>query len=297
MTQTDKVKAAVQAGCKTIQAVFDFTGAGDIPRPSIRRVLGQGAKKGIFKRVDTGIYTLTTTEGETRAYIECAKAEDALPRLAAAGNKYDMVFLDIAYFSKGLIGGNRGIKKYDFLYPEQFAAIMREVYKMMRTDDSHVYIMLSQAPSVQMDMHKYIFAALESGFKEVVNDGKYYKTYKDGSPVTNVKGNKAASERLILLSRSGKVRECEAPLQMTFTCERPPVATSYPTQKAEPFITQLIRQSTFENDVILDPCAGSGVMGKCGKCGLLLNRVVHMVEVLDSAIQQFILPKLQPFIL
>ena len=290
MTQTDKVKKAIAAGCKTIQAVFEFTG--DIPRPSVRRILGQGALKGIFRKVDRGIYTLTTPEGETRAYIEIAKAEDALPRLAAAGNKYDMVFLDIAYFSKGLIGGNRGIKKYDFLYPEQFAAIMRDVYKMMRTDDSHVYLMLSQAPTIQMDMHKYIFAALESGFKEVAN-GRYAKTFKDGRPVTNVTGRKAASERLILLSRSGKVRECEAPVQMEFTCERPPIATSYPTQKAEGFVTRLIKQSTFENDVILDPCAGSGIMGKCA---LLLNRVVHMVEVLETAVNDFIIPKLQPFI-
>lgn len=290
MTQTDKVTKAIAAGAKTIQAIFDFT-APDIPRPSIRRIVGQGAKKGLFKRLDKGIYTLTTEQGEVRAYVECGKAEDICPRLAATGLKFDMIFLDPAYFSKGLIGGNRGIKDYDFLHPNEFAIIMQSVYKMMRDDDSHVYVMLSQAPSVQMDMHKYIFAALESGLKPV-EDGRYYKIDKKGKPVTNVQGRKAASERLMLFTRSGKAREAEAQLQMVFTCERPPIRTSYPTQKAEPFITQLIKQSTFPNEVVGDFCAGSGVTGKCA---LAINRVIYLIEKLQSAIDNFIIPKLQPF--
>lgn len=291
MRQLDKVKRAIQQGHTTIQAIFNFTG--DIPRPSVRRILGQGAKKGHFTKLDRGIYTLTTESGETRAYIECGLAEQVAPRMAAEGLKFDMLFLDLPYFSRGLVGGNRGIKNYDFIHPEQFAQVMHAAYKMMRTDDSHLYLMLSQAPTVQMDMHKYIFAALETGFQPVA-EGRYYKTTKDGKPVTNVTGKRAASERIMLFSRSGKIREGELPLQLEFTVIRPPVGTSYPTQKAEPFIRQLIQQSTFEDEVVGDFFGGSGMTGKCA---LALNRVVYLIEKLQSAIDNFITPKITEYAL
>lgn len=291
MNQLQKVKAAIAAGNQSIQAVFNFVG--DIPRPSVRRVLGQGAKNGHFKRIDAGIYTLTTSEGEIRAYVECGSAEEVCPRLEATGHKFDMVFLDPAYFSKQLVKtGNRGISKYDFMYPQQFAEMCSSIKKMMRTDDSHVYLMLSNAPSIQGDMHRYIFAMMECGFKPV-DEGRYYKTFKDGKPVTNVRGKKAASERLMLFSASGEARTGEIPeLQLNFTCQRPPVATSYSTQKAKGFLTRLIQQSTFENEVVLDPGAGSGTFGECA---LEKNRIVYLIDKLQSAIDNFIIPKIQNF--
>lgn len=290
MTQVEQIKKAIQAGAQSLQDIYGLVNP-DIPRPSIRRVLGQGAIKGIFKRLDKGIYTLTTAAGEVRAYVECGKAEEVAPRLAATGQKFDMVFLDPAYFSKHLIGRNRGIKDYEFIHPAEFAILMKAVYNMMRTDDSHVYLMLSQAPSVQMDMHKYIFAALESGLQPV-SEGRYYKVDKAGKPILNVRGKAAASERLMLFSRSGKAREGAAPLQLTFTCERPPVKTSYSTQKNEGFLSQLIEQSTHEHEVCGDFFTGSGMFGKCA---LTLNRIVYLIEKLQSTIDTFILPKIQPF--
>lgn len=168
------------------------------------------------------------------------------------------------------------------------------LYKLMRSDDSHVYLMLSNAPSIQGDMHRYIFAMLECGFKQV-NEGRYYKTFKDGSPVTNVRGRKAASERLMLFSRSGRVRMGEVPeLQLDFTCTRPPVLTSYSTQKAAPFIKRLIQQSTFENETVCDPGAGSGIVGECA---LMLNRIVHLIDCLENSIYNFIIPKIKKFAL
>lgn len=291
MRQIDKVKQAIEAGHKTIQAVFDFTQ--DIPKPSIRRVLGQGAKTGHFKRVDKGIYTLITEEGEIRAYVECGNAEDICPRLAATGHKFDMVFLDPAYFSPNLVKtGNRGIDKYDCFYPQQFADMVESIYKMMRNDDSHVYLMLSNAPSIQGDMHRYIFAMMEHGFKPV-DEGLYRKMFKNGKAVTNVRGKVAAAERLMLFSRSGQARAGECPhLQLNFTVERPSVKESYSTQKAEPFITQLIKQATFENDITADFGAGSGIFGKCA---LALNRIVYLIDKLETAVENFILPKIKQF--
>jgi len=170
---------------------------------------------------------------------------------------------------------------------------MKAVYKLMRNNDSHVYLMLSQAPSVQMDMHKYIFAALESGLQPV-DEGRYYKVDKSGKAILNVRGKAAASERLMLFSRSGKARRGDAPVQLTFTCERPPVKTSYSTQKNEGFLTQLIEQSTHEHEVCGDFFSGSGMFGKCA---LSLNRIVYLIETLQATIDDFILPKIQPFIL
>ncbi len=290
MTHLEHVKKAIKAGANSLQEIYELVNS-DIPRPSIRRVLGQGAIKGIFQRLDKGIYTLTSAAGEIRAYIECGSAEEVAPRLEAAGHKFDMVFLDPAYFSKHLIGRNRGIKDYDFIHPEEFAILMKSVYNMMRTDDSHVYVMLSQAPSVQMDMHKYIFAILESGLQPV-SEGRYYKIDKAGKPILNVRGKAAASERLMLFSRSGKIREGAAPLELTFTCERPPVKTSYSTQKNESFLSQLIEQSTHMYEVCADFFGGSGMFGKCA---LNLNRVVYVIEKLQSAVDNFIIPKIQQF--
>jgi|ERR1700761_1124070 len=105
MTHADHIKKAIQAGAKSLQDIYSMVNP-DIPRPSIRRVLGQGTINGIFKRLNKGIYTLTTPTGEVRAYVECGKAEEVAPRLEATGHKFDMIFLDPAYFSKSLIGKN-----------------------------------------------------------------------------------------------------------------------------------------------------------------------------------------------
>lgn len=285
MSQVKRIKEAIQQGYNTIQGIMDFTC--DIPRPSIRRV-----PRKVSSNVSTGVYTLTTDTGEERLYMECGKAEEVLPRLAAEGRKFDMAFLDPAYYSYQLIGRNRLKSKdwYDFMMPDAFGKMASAVCDMLRTEDSHVYLMLSGARTAQKDMQKYLDAAIEAGLT-YIQEGTYSKTYASGKPIVNINGKDAPAERVILMSKSGKLRTGEvADVLLDFIGERPPVKTSYRTQKNEAMLDRLIMQSTLPNETVCDPCAGSG---KTGERSLFLNRISIMVECRQSAIDDFIIPKIQ----
>lgn len=273
---------------RTIKDVAETTG---IKEPNIRRILGQGAKAGIFERTAPGVYTVKNQDtGTTMAYLYLGLAEEILPHLLAEGKKYNMMFLDPAYYSRALIGGNRGIKGYDFIHPDQFGYCVRSIHDMLLSDHSHVYLMLSGAPTAQNDMQKYIRAAVSAGLR-VVTEGRYQKLFSNGLPVTNVRGQVAAPERLILLSRSGMVQPGEIPsLQMEFSATRPPIKTSYPTQKAEELYQPIIRQSTHVGDAIADAFTGSGMFGKVG---VQLQRIVTMIEKSVAAFDNHIIPNLE----
>jgi DNA-binding CsgD family transcriptional regulator len=270
----------------------DVAAQTNIAEPTVRRELGQGAKKGIFQRKAPGVYTMTTEEGQQLAYIQLGKCEEKLPEMAAAGQQFDMVFLDPAYYSPMLIGRNR-MKEgdwFNFITPEQFSTAMEAITAMMKTPDSHVYLMLSGAVSAQVDMNRYVDAATRHGLK-IVDEGKYHKVYpnKGRTPVINLQGKHTPPERVILLTKSGKALHGEIPeLQLDFTCIRPSVSKSYRTQKPEPLVDRLILQSTREGDKILDPSAGSGIVGIRS---VMLNRVCHLIEASMDTISNYIVPK------
>lgn len=285
MKQEEIVKKILEEGKKTIKEIAQET---NIVEPNIRRILGVGTKKGVFERIEKGVYTLKTECGEERAFIQMGMAQDILPKMAESGKKFDMIFLDPAYFSRALIGGNRGIKQYNFIMPEQFAIVMKAVKQMLRHEDSHVYLMLSGAPSAQKDMKKYIKVTLDSGLK-LIDEGGYKKYFQNGKPVTNVRGQEASAERLMLFTKSGLYRAGEvAELQMNFNVQRP-TKKGYSTEKAEDFVERIILQSTLKDEEIMDPFAGSGVFGKKG---IELDRKVSLVEVQETTIENYIVPKL-----
>jgi 16S rRNA G966 N2-methylase RsmD len=285
MKQEDIVKKILEEGKKTIKEISQET---NIVEPNIRRILGVGTKKGIFERVDKGVYVLKTEKGEERAYIRMGMAQDALPKMAESGKKFDMIFLDPAYFSRALIGGNRGIKQYSFIMPDQFAVVMKAVKEMLRNEDSHVYLMLSGAPSAQKDMQKYVQATIDSGLTFIA-EGGYKKHFQNGKPVTNVRGLEASAERLILFTKSGLYRTGEiTELQMNFNVQRP-AKKGYSTEKAEDFVERIVLQSTLKDEEVLDPFAGSGVVGKMS---IKLDRKVTLVECQEETIENYIVPKM-----
>lgn len=287
MSQEEIVKKAIAEKQLSIKEVVQET---KILEPNIRRILGQGVKKGVFRRISRGIYTVVTETGEQRAYIKAGAAQEELPKMVAQGRKFDMVFLDPAYYSRSLIGGNRGIKKWNFINVEDFKIVMRCIALMMKTSRSHVYLMLSGARTAQPDMEKYLEAGIQAGFK-VVAEGKYQKTFANGKPVTNVRGEEASSERLILLTKSGKALSVNLPeLQMDFKVQRPAIKGGYQTEKSPLLIDQLILQSTWENDETADFFAGSGVFVERA---LLSNRKVTAVEISEEAVNNFIIPKIE----
>lgn len=287
MTQAEQIRAALSGGRQAgISQLHDETG---ILRPNIRRILGVGTKQGQFERIAEGVYALATSCGRVKAYVQQGASEQTLHELAAGGLRFDSIILDPAYFSPALVGGNRGIKAYDFIRLPEFARMMQAVRQLVRTPTSHVYLMLSGAPSAQADMQAYLAAALASDL-QLAGEGFYRKLYRNGQPVTNVRGEEAAAERLLLLTVSGQACAGElAGLELEFEAVRPPVATSYPTEKAVPFIDRLIRQSTVAGQWVLDAFAGSGVTGE--RC-LRHGRFSVLVERLQQTIEQYILPRL-----
>lgn len=283
-TQKERVSDVVKTGPRSIKEVARLT---EILEPNIRRILGVGAKEGTFERVQKGVYVLKTRYGNF-AYVEANDAVLSLARMAKEGMKFDSIILDPAYFSRTLIGRNRGIKRWSFIMPDDFARVMVSVSQLTRTDESHVYLMLSGARSAQADMNRYVFGAVNSGFK-VVGEGRFTKLQIDGKRVINVRGEQAAPERLILLTKSGVARAGDIPVALDFHFTRPPVSKSYQTEKPAGLMRALIEQSTLEHEVILDPFAGSGVTGVEA---LRAKRSVVLVEKSEEAVQRFILPRI-----
>lgn len=283
-TQAEKVKSAVAKSPKSIKEIASATG---ILEPNIRRILGVGAKEGTFTRVDDGVYVLSHN-GKDIAYIEAGDAVNVLPKLVAQGKKYDSVILDPAYFSRALIGGNRGIKAYEFISPENFRKVMNSVAKLVE-NDTHVYLMLSGARTAQADMEKYAKASVDAGFT-AIGEGSYTKLFKDGTPVTNVRGVTAAAERIILMSKSGKVRKGEVAVgNLKFRFLRPSIAKSYATEKPSELMDALIRRSTIKGQSVLDPFAGSGVTGESA---LKAGRSPTLIEKSEKAVKELIVPRL-----
>lgn len=282
MSQKEQIKALMDSDQeRTIAELHELTG---ILRPNVRRILGEGAKAGEFSRVAKGVYVLKQGEQQV-AWVECGASEDVLRDMADGGDRFDMIFLDPAYYSPELIGRNRLMKEnwYDFTHPQQFYEVMQQVHRLTRSDDTHIYLMLSGARSAQKDMQKYLEAVLWAGF-QIAAEGAYTKTYASGEPVINIRGKVSAGERLILINKSGSL-SC---VQLDFSFPRP---KGYHTQKAEGLLRSLILQSSKENDHLLDPFAGSGMFGRVA---LELKRKVTLIEKNIATINNFILQNLKP---
>ena len=211
LTQKERVTEAVKEKPLSIKEVAEQT---KILEPNVRRILGVGTKEGTFERVSEGVYVLKTAAGNY-AYVEMGDAETSLARMAEEGKKFDSVILDPAYFSRALIGGNRGLKAgksgggWDgFIQAPEFAKVMKSVAVVVKNDDTHVYLMLSGARTAQVDMDKYVKGAIDAGFK-AVGEGGYKKMNKNGTPAGFPYPAGYAdlpSERLILLTKSGNPR-------------------------------------------------------------------------------------------
>lgn len=88
VTQKEKVKKAVEKkGKATIKEIADDTG---ILEPNVRRILGMGAKEGEFKRVESGVYTITTPDGKEVAVVIPTDAVETLPKLAKIEDKMNV---------------------------------------------------------------------------------------------------------------------------------------------------------------------------------------------------------------
>lgn len=272
-TQKEIVKEAVEKkGKASIKEIAKET---KILEPNVRRILGVGAKEGVFDRVADGVYTITVGDKEM-AYIIPADAVEVLPKLAKEGFKADMIFLDIPYKTPAVVGGNRGVK-YNLITTEQFSGILDSVKQILKTEDSPVIHMYSQAQSGLKAMQKYNDLFVEKGLSPIAR-GEYTKFQQDGvTRVRNMRGNVIEPEGILVFNKSGKFNENIKDLN--FKLIRP---KGYQTEKPAEMLKALIEMTTKEGDVILDPFAGSGVTGaeaiKAGRKSVSIEKSKEVAE-------------------
>lgn len=266
-TQTELVKEAVAEKPKTIKQIAKELG---IKEPNVRRILGEGAHAGVFERVEKGVYILNNGK-EDIAFVHTADAVETLPKLAKEGLKVDMVFLDIPYDTPAVKGGNRGVE-YNLISPDQFRTVVKAISEIVRTEETPVYYMFSQAESGMKAMMEYNKILDEGGFKAVAK-GNWQKMFNNGKPVTNVRGKVARPEGILLLNKKGEFIEKDAERNLDFELRRP---KGYSTEKPVELLNSLILQGTKEGDTVLDPFAGSGVTGaeavKTGRKAVLIEK-------------------------
>jgi 16S rRNA G966 N2-methylase RsmD len=274
-TQKEKVADSIKDKKKTIKEISEET---DILEPNVRRILGIGAKEGVFSRVEKGVYIVTKNDQDI-AYIHNGDAVETLKDLAKEGVKVDMVFLDIPYDTPAVKGGNRGVK-YDLLSVEQFKSVLESVKKLSRSEDTPIIHMYSQAESGLKAMEKYNNVFLEKGYKPV-GKGQYQKTFADGSPVTSPNGKVSKPEGIIVFTKSGELKKDLGDLNFEFV--RP---KGYQTEKPAEMLKQLIEMTTEEGDTVLDPFAGSGVTGaeavKAGRKTIAIEKNKDVAEKITT---------------
>ncbi|MCG3177013.1 MAG: hypothetical protein MOGMAGMI_01977 [Candidatus Omnitrophica bacterium] len=284
ITQKDIVKEIIAKEPKSIKEIAQVTG---ILEPNVRRILGVGAKDGTFTRVDKGVYVLRQA-GQDIAYIQAADASETLPKLVDEGMQFDAVLLDIPYDTPAVRGGNRGAnRQYNLMSVDSWRKIAGAIVRGLRTDESPVYYMYSQAKSGMAAMQKYNDVLGEVGLKPVAR-GEYTKLQLDGvTQVRNMRGDVVLPEGIILLTRSGQFTEKAEARNLNFKLIRP---RGYSTEKPAEMIRSLIMQGTDEGDWVLDPTAGSGVTPaeavRAGRRAIALeinpdvveNRIIPRVE-------------------
>lgn len=205
-----------------------------------------------------------------------------MKRLADAGQTVAMAVIDPPYFSRALVGGNRGIKQWAFVEPKDLQRMATELARMVR-DDGHVYLMLSGAPTAQADMGRYVDAMEQAGFN-VVQQGGFTKLTQAGSRATNMRGDQMAPERLILMTKSGRARKgLPAPnLDLAFTR----VTGGYQTEKPVDLLAALVEQGSKTGETILDPYAGSGVTGdaamQSGRKAILVDKAMGAIRHMQN---------------
>jgi len=245
----------------------------DILTPNIRRILGVGAKEGIFERINDGLYKITI-EGKELLYLYQGDCLDILPKLIDEGIKADNIFLDIPYNTPAVKGGNRGIK-YETISIFQFNKLLELCNKLLRNETSTITYMYSNAISGLKEMKKYTDCFVNYGFTPI-KIGEYHKLYKDLSPVKNMRGEIMKPEGIIIFSKS---KNSNITQNLIFKEIRP---RGYQTEKASNMIKSLIETTSKEGDTIVDPFAGSGVFGIEG---IKLNRKAILIDKSKESIK------------
>jgi len=283
-TQKQKVKDVLgKVEVATIKQITEITG---LPEPTVRRILGQGAKSGELSRVAAGVYTLKTKDGKTAAVVQGANALAEIKKLVKEGAKFDMIFLDPPYIIPGARGGNRNLTKYKLISPEQFNEFVGDVVKLLQNPDTPVFFMFSASKSNKKQLAKYYDAFTKNGLKPSSVAAQFGKLDKQGKPKQMF--GIPLKEWIFAFSQSGNQRT-----DMDFSFDREYAFgqdSNYQTAKPVALLEAIIKASTKAGELILDPFAGSGSTAKAavktGRSVVTIEENVEQAENIKKEVKQ-----------
>ena len=277
----DYVKSSKEVTLKDLYNKFDQT-----KNSTIRGRVNEATSSNLLIRVSRGVYVFAADDID--AIVIHGNTIEELPNLVGAGIKYDMVFLDIPYNLAGQKGGNRNLANYDLIEPEDFKQLLKHIVECLKNKHSQLYFMIAGGRSSYAKALKYISAFDETDLK-LAGKGSYTKLTSSGT-VCNMGKYPMPPEIILVYSQTGMLLKDNTLLD--FSLKRPPLPISggYPTEKPAELISQIIEQSTYKGDLILDPFGGSGVVMQEA---LKLKRKVHTIDISELSINNFILPKLE----
>lgn len=241
-------------------------------------------------RTGRGRYMLIGAEID--AVIETSDVNSSLDRIIEANIKYDLIFLDIPYNLGGQKGGNRNLSDYNLIEPEEFNILLPKIESLLKNQDSQLYFMIASGKSSIQKANKYIRCFNQTSLK-LAGEGSYTKLTSKGN-VCNMGKYEMPPELIHVYSKSGKLFKPDRTV-LDFRLERPPLPKQggYPTQKPLAMIKKIVKQSTNLKGLVLDLFGGSGVtLQAC----LSLMRKVHIFDISENAIENFIIPKAQAFV-
>jgi 16S rRNA G966 N2-methylase RsmD len=274
------IDCLLQKDMATIKEVANLT---NILEPNIRRILGQGEKVGVFERIAKGIYRIKNKDTE-QLYLYHADSIKLLPKLAEEGLKVDAIFLDIPYDTPAIKGGNRGVK-YELITVPQFKLLLNACKVILKNNDSKIVFMYSNATSGMKKMQEYIDCFDEFGL-HCVADGSYTKLWAGGKVATNMRGDDIKPEGIKIFSQISE----KLNIDFNYSLPRP---NGYPTEKNHNMIADIIKKITQKSEIILDPFAGSGVVGiealKLNVQSILIDNAENSINYIVSRINKYIL--------
>ena len=235
-----------------------------ILEPNVRRILWEGTKEWIFTRVAKWVYKIVNENWATWIFKMC----DSLKEIKKVSEKFDMIFLDIPYKTKAVTGGWRWVK-YPLITEWQFSEFLGDLKNVLRSENTPVYYMYSNAPSWKTEMLQYNSHLEKQGFKRV-DYWELTKIYKNWKLALNVRGVPQSNEGLALYSLSWKLDPWSR--IMDFTCIRPRVASEKPKELVE----QIIKQSSKAFNNLFEPFGWTGVFSKMA---LKLDRNIECWEL------------------
>ena len=182
------------------EAVYAVKQVKEVKRPSIRARVYEGIEKGLFERVDKGIYRVSRTDSNGKENTCLLINGDGRNLSFIEDNSIDAIITDHPYnLTKSLNGGNRAFAEYDrFKYTnEDFKAKAR----ILRPG----CFLVEFLPEESAENYDYLYS-IKQFAKE--NGLEYYAkvTWKKGDFVAYT-GRKAKNSEDIMFFTKGKCRE------------------------------------------------------------------------------------------